>query len=84
MLIVTQLLVENGIEINARDVYNAVPLKYAITIVKRPTEEIIEVYKYLLKNGSDYQVKDKFNKTCADYITEYSWRTGLLDLIGEK
>ena len=84
MITITQLLVENGIDINALDNYHAVPLKYAITIVKSPTDDIKEVYQYLLEHGADYNNKDDFGKTCIDYIKEYSWRNGVLNIIEEK
>ncbi|HHY72324.1 MAG TPA: ankyrin repeat domain-containing protein [Bacillus bacterium] len=83
MLLVTKLLIENGIEINALDKYNAVPLKYAITITKLPTEEIKHVYQYLLEHGANYNNKDIFGKSCIDYIEEYSWRNNLIEIIKE-
>ena len=83
MLLITKLLIENGIEVNALDKYNAVPLKYAITITKLPTEEIKQVYLYLLKNNVAYETKDIFGKSCIDYMKEFSWRNNLLAIIKE-
>ena len=40
ILKVTQLLVEAGVNINAKDKYGAIPLNYAITVVKLPTETL--------------------------------------------
>ena len=82
MLRATQLLVEAGIDINRKDKYGAIPLKYAITVVKLTTEEIMPVYKYLIDHGSNIYEKDSFDKTCVDYVKEYSWRNGLISLLG--
>ena len=83
MLQMTKLLVENGIDINCKDKYHAIPLKYAISLVKLSTEEMKPVYKYLLEQGSDYTSKDVFDKSCLDYMKEYSWRNGVLEIVEE-
>lgn len=83
LLEVTKLLVEAGININAVDKYNAIPLKYAITVCKRSTEEMKDLYLYLLTCGSDYKHQDSFGKSCEDYAKEYSWRNGFLDIVRE-
>ena len=83
MLEVTKLLVENGIDVNGVDKYNAIPLKYAITVTKLATQDIRLIYQYLLKQGSDYNHKDIFEKSCVDYINEYSWRNGVIEIIKE-
>ena len=80
LMTITKLLIEGGVNLNATDRYDAIPLKYAITIVKLSTEDIIEVYEYLLQQGSDCKHKDKFGKSCVDYAKEYSWRNGLLEI----
>ena len=82
MLKATQLLVEAGIDINGKDKYGAIPLKYAITVVKLTTEEMMPVYEYLIDHGSNIYEKDSFDKTCVDYVKEYSWRNGLISLLG--
>ena len=79
----TKLLIENGIDVNAKDKYGAVPLKYAITLNKLPTIELKELYMLLLKKGSDYRHKDVFNKSCLDYAKEYSWRNEFIDIVEE-
>lgn len=80
---VTKLLVENGIDVNAFDKYHAIPLDYAITINKLPTEKLKILYCYLLEKGSKYDSKDVFGKSCLDYAKEYSWRNGFLDIVKE-
>ena len=60
MLEVTQLLVEAGVDINEKDKYGAIPLKYAITVVKLPTETAMSVYKYLIDHGSNIYEKDSY------------------------
>lgn len=80
---VTTLLVDAGINVNAKDKYDAIPLKYSITITKLPTDDMREVYKYLLMSGSDYSHKDSFGKSCIDYAKEYSWRNNVIDIIKE-
>ena len=81
MLKVTQLLVEAGVDINEKDKYGAIPLKYAITVVKLPTETAMPVYKYLIDHGSNIYEKDSFGKACIDYAKEYSWRNGIISLM---
>ena len=81
MLKATQLLIEAGLGINEKDIYGAIPLKYAITVVKLPTEAAMPVYQYLIEHGSKIYEKDNFDKTCIDYAKEYSWRNGLISLM---
>ena len=57
--------------IGIKYILEAILLKYAITIVKKSTQDIRAVYKYLLENGSNYYTKDKFGKSCVDYANEY-------------
>lgn len=83
MLDITKLLVENGVNINGKDKYNAIPLKYAITITKLPTQSIKPVYQYLIAQGAKYNDKDKFGKSCLDYSNEYSWRNDVRGIIKE-
>lgn len=77
------MLVDAGIEINALDKFKAIPLKYAITIVKLHTEEIKKVYRYMIKAGSDYNLKDAFGKSCIDYAKELTWRNGFIKIAEE-
>ena len=81
MLRATQLLVEAGTDINGKDKYGAIPLNYAITVVKLPTETAMPVYQYLIDHGSDICEKDNSGKTCLDYAREFSWRNGLVSLM---
>ena len=80
---VTKLLIESGININAKDKFGVIPLKYAISINKLPTEDIEDLYRYLIKSGSEYNHIDKFGKSCLDYSKEYNWRTGFISLVKE-
>lgn len=81
MLEISKILVENGININQLDKYNAIPLNYAISITKKTTQEIQEVYRYLIERGSDYNKKDIFGKSCIDYANEYSWRNDFIKIV---
>ena len=81
ILKVTQLLVEAGVNINAKDKYGAIPLNYAITVVKLPTETAMPVYQYLIDHGSNIYEKDNFGKACIDYAKEFSWRNDLVSLM---
>ncbi|MVN84899.1 ankyrin repeat domain-containing protein [Listeria monocytogenes] len=80
---VTEILIAAGIDVNRKDVYGAIPLKYALTINKLTTEENKEIYKTLVKAGSDVNLKDNFGKSCLDYATEYSWRNGFITIVEE-
>lgn len=80
---ITKKLVEAGIDINAKDKYDAIPLKYAITVNKLTTEDMEVLYQYLIKQGSEYDCKDTFGKSCLDYANEYSWRKGFIDIVKE-
>lgn len=73
-----KILLNKNIDINCLDKFGAIPLKYLITIVKLDTEDIEELFKFLIIKSSKYNIKDQFNKSCFDYASEYSWRNGLL------
>lgn len=78
---VISLLIKFGINLNEKDKYGAIPLKYALTSNKLETQEMIVIYRLLLDAGSDYRLKDNFNKSCIDYASELTWRNGFLDLL---
>ena len=78
---ITKILIDAGIEINSIDKYKAIPLKYALTICKMKTEELITIYEILLKKGSDFTLKDSFDKSCLDYAEVLSWRREFIDLV---
>ena len=80
---VVKLLVEAGIDVNAVDKFGSIPMTYSVTLLKLATEELEPLYKLLLEAGSDYKLKNKSGKSCLDYAEEYSWRSGLLDIIKE-
>ena len=79
----TELLISAGVDVNAVDKFDAIPLKYAITISKHTTEEMKEIYEMLIRSGSDYKKKDTFQKSCLDYAQEYSWRNGFVEIVKE-
>ena len=81
---VTQLLMDAGVDINQKDKYGAIPLQYAITVVKQPTEAILPVVQVLMDHGSHIHEKDSFGKTCLDYAREFSWRKDLIPLMEGK
>ncbi|MCM1123502.1 MAG: hypothetical protein NC416_13045 [Eubacterium sp.] len=83
LLKVVTMLVDAGIEINALDKFKAIPLKYAITIGKLNTEEIEDVYRCMIRAGSDYNLKDAFGKSCIDYAKELTWRNGFIKIVEE-
>ena len=80
---VVKLLVEAGIDVNAVDKFGSIPMTYSVTLLKLATEELEPLYKLLLEAGSDYKLKNKSGDSCLDYAEEYSWRSGLLDIIKE-
>ena len=84
MLQITQLLMEAGVDINQKDRYGAIPLQYAITVVKQPTAAILPVVQVLMDHGSHIHEKDSFGKTCLDYAREFSWRKDLIPLMEGK
>ena len=71
-------------DINQKDRYGAIPLQYAITVVKQPTEAILPVVQVLMDHGSNFCEKDSFGKTCLDYAREFSWRNDLIPLMEGK
>lgn len=83
MMQISKILISSGIDVNEADKYNAIPLKYAITITKKTTEEIKAVYRYLLEKGSNYAQQDTFGKSCIDYAKEYSWRNDFIKIVEE-
>ncbi|GLB29807.1 hypothetical protein LAD12857_17300 [Lacrimispora amygdalina] len=80
---ITKILACAGINVNEVDIYNAFHLKYSLTISKLKTEEMLPVYKYLLNVGSDYKIKDAFEKSCIEYAQELTWRTEFINLTKE-
>lgn len=80
---ITKLLIDAGIDVNAKDGFNNIPMKYAIAVLKSTTEELTPLYKLLLDSGSEYKNVDKFGKSCLDYAKEYSWRNGFIDIVKE-
>ena len=80
---VVYTLVSAGIDINAKDIYGAIPLKYALTVCKQTTANMEKQYRYLLKCGSDYKHKDNFGKNCLDYAKELSWRADFIKIAEE-
>lgn len=80
---VTEILVSAGIDINQKDIYGAIALKYAITACKNSTKDMAKIYRYLLSQGSKYCEKDNFNKSCLDYAKELLWRIEFIDLVKE-
>lgn len=80
---ITKMLLDNGINVNEVDEFNAISLKYLITLNKLKDNELKELYQLLLKAGANYMHKDNFNKSCLDYANEYSWRNGFTDIVEE-
>lgn len=83
MVEISKLLIDNGIDINGLDKYKAIPLKYSITINKLSTDENKPLYWMLLEAGSDFELKDSFEKSCLDYAQEYSWRNDFVKIVEE-
>jgi uncharacterized protein len=83
LLEITKILVKAGINVNEIDKYKVIPLKYALTICKLPTDEMCETYNYMLKAGSDYKLKDTLGKSCIDYANELTWRSGFIRIVEE-
>ena len=77
-LTILTILLESGIDINQVDKYGSIPLIYAITVLKLPTEEAIPIYNLLIDSGSDINLKNFQGKSAVDYAREFSWRHGLL------
>lgn len=78
---VVDILITAKIDLNAKDIYQAIPLKYAITVCKNTTSDMEQQYKHLIKCGSDYNHKDKFGKSCLDYAKELTWRIDFLKFV---
>lgn len=77
-LTILTILLESGIDINQVDKYGSIPLIYAITVPKLPTEEAMPIYNLLIDSGSDTNLKNFQGKSAVDYAREFSWRHGLL------
>lgn len=78
---VTELLIRNGININAKDKFGAIPMKYLISINKLTTEDLKPVFEFLIGEGADYHQKDNFDNNCLDYARQFSWRNDFVDLV---
>lgn len=80
---VVNKLIIAGINVNTKDIYGAIPLKYAITVCKNTTEDMEKQYRYLIRCGSNYKEKDDFGKSCIDYAKELSWRADFINIVKE-
>lgn len=80
---IAEYLIHQGIDVNEVDKFGSIQMTYSVTLLKLATEELEPLYKLLLEAGSDYKLKNKSGKSCLDYAEEYSWRSGLLDIIKE-
>ena len=80
---VVEILLKNGIDVNCTDKYGAIPMQYAISSPKNPTDEMEKIYKVLLKFGSDYKHEDNYNNSCLHYAKQFAWRNGFLDIVKE-
>lgn len=78
---VTRKLIEKGIDVNCKDIYGAIPLKYSLTTNKLSDEDNKEMYQMLIDAGSDYNHEDVFEKSCIDYIEQLGCQKGFLDLV---
>jgi len=83
LLQITKILISNGVNINQTDCFNAIPMKYIISLNKSDTKDLKELFQYLFLNGADYKHKDKFDKSVMDYAKEFNWRTEFLDYVKE-
>ena len=83
MLEIVKMLVNKGIDVNAEDKFGAIPLSYAVTVNKLKTEQMKDIYSYLLEQGADAWHKDSFGKSCVDYATEYVWRNDFIQILKE-
>ncbi|MGF6907866.1 ankyrin repeat domain-containing protein [Fusobacterium sp. PH5-44] len=80
---VTKLLVEYGVNLNAQDFNKSIPLQYLITRNRLETEDIEKTLRYLVENGSDYTIKNKYGNSCLDSAKKFEWRNGFLDIVKE-
>lgn len=80
---VVKELTNSNININQKDKYGAIPLTYAIANVKLSSIEMKPIYMLLMKKGSNYRTKDKYENSCLDYALRFSWRTEFLEFVEE-
>lgn len=80
---VAKILIEYLVDVNGTDKFNAIALKYAITIPKGSTDELRDIYILLVKSGSDLYLNDSFGKSCLDYAKEYTWRNDFINIVKE-
>ena len=64
-LIILNILLSNGIDVNATDENGTTPLIYVAKNIYDP-----KIINLLLKNGANIDKKDKFGKTALDYAKE--------------
>lgn len=78
---VLNFMLEAGIDVNQKDKFGSIPLIYAITLLRLPTEEAMPIYKLLLKFGSNPKEKNQQGKSAIDYSNEFSWRNSLVTVL---
>lgn len=83
LLELTELLIQKGIDVNAKDKHGAISLSYAISILKFPTEELIGLYTLLLHSGADALSEDNYGNSCLYYANQFPWRLDLVPILEE-
>ncbi len=80
LIFVTKKLVSAGININQKDKFGAIPLSYLIA-GKIDNKLVGKIFIYLLDEGLDFSIKDKYDNSCLDYAKRFSWRADIVQLM---
>lgn len=83
VLAVTKMLLDKGLNVNARDKYGAISLYYLL-VGRLENNDVKSILQLLLDKEVDYLGKDNYGNSCLDYAKERSKRDEIVKLLEER
>lgn len=77
---VTKMLLDKGLNVNAKDKYGAVSLYYLL-VGRLGNDDVKPILSLLLDRGVDYLGEDNYGNSCMYYAKEYPIRTEIVEIL---
>ena len=77
------MLLDKGLNVNARDKYGAISLYYLL-VGRLENNDVKSILQLLLDKEVDYLGKDNYGNSCLDYAKERSKRDEIVKLLEER